>query len=165
MTTDEIILRVLRNSTLTEELRNPEIELLASLFTVREYKAGDAILTPGNTELKDALMMLAVGDVEATATAGGEKMSLHLLEAGDLANIIGFTGGNVMQISATITAKADSKLLLLERTRFESLLNSNPAVVYYFMRGLVRNVHGIVRHMNMESIEMSNYVFKQGGRY
>jgi len=26
-------------------------------------------------------------------------------------------------------------------------------------------VHGIVRRMNMQSVEMSNYIYKQGGRY
>jgi CRP/FNR family cyclic AMP-dependent transcriptional regulator len=163
--TDEIILRVLRNSTLTEELRNSEIDLLASLITVRDYKAGEQILKPGDTELKDSLLILGSGDVEATAVAGAEQMTLHLLQPGDLAGIIGFVGGNVMQISATVVAKTDSRLLVLDRVRFESLLNSNPAIVYYVMRGIVRNVHGIVRRMNMQSLEMSNYVFKQGGRY
>ena len=165
MTVDEIILRALHNSTLSEELRDSEVDLLASLITVRDYKAGDLILKPGDTELKDTLLILGSGDVEATATAGGEQMTLHLLQPGDLAGIIGFVGGSVMQISATVVAKTDSKVLLLDRVRFESLLNTNPAIVYYVMRGIVRNVHGIVRRMNMQSVEMTNYMFKQGGRY
>ena len=165
MTTDEMILQALRNSTLSEELRDSEVELLASLITVRDYKAGDMILKPGDTELKDTLLILGSGDVEATATTGGEQMTLHLLQPGDLAGIIGFVGGNVMQISATVVAKTDSRVLLLDRVRFESLLNANPAIVYYVMRGIVRNVHGIVRRMNMQSVEMTNYMFKQGGRY
>lgn len=165
MTTDELILQALRNSSLAEELRDSEIELLASYITVREYKAGETILKPGDSELKDTLLILGSGDVEATATTGGEQMTLHLLKPGDLAGIIGFVGGNVMQISATVVAKTDSKVLLLDRVRFESLLNIQPAIVYYVMRGIVRNVHGIVRRMNMQSMEMSNYVFKQGGRY
>ncbi|MGA8149215.1 MAG: cyclic nucleotide-binding domain-containing protein [Gallionellaceae bacterium] len=165
MTTDELILQALRNSSLTEELRDSEIELLASYITVREYKAGETILKPGDSELKDTLLILGSGDVEATATTGGEQMTLHLLKPGDLAGIIGFVGGNMMQISATVVAKTDSKVLLLDRVRFESLLNVQPAIVYYVMRGIVRNVHGIVRRMNMQSMEMSNYVFKQGGRY
>ena len=165
MPTTELIMKALCDSSLVDELRDSEIELLASLITVREYQAGETILKPGETELKDTLMILGSGDVEATATAGGEKMTLHLLQPGDLAGIIGFVGGNVMQISATVVAKTDSKLLLLDRKRFESLLNSNPAIVYYVMRGIVRNVHGIVRRMNMQSVEMTNYMFKQGGRY
>jgi CRP-like cAMP-binding protein len=165
MTTDELILKALCNSSLTDELRDSEIELLASCIAVRDYKAGETILKPGDTELKDTLLILGSGDVEATATAGGEKMTLHLLKPGDIAGIIGFVGGNVMQISATVVAKSDSKVLLLDRVRFESLLNTHPAIVYYVMRGIVRNVHGIIRRMNMQSVELSNYMFKQGGRY
>ncbi len=165
MVTNELVLNALRNSTLSEELRDSEIEQLASLITVRDYKAGEYILKPGETELKDALLILGSGDVEATANTGGEQMTLHMLQIGDLAGIIGFVGGNVMQISATTVAKTDSKVLVLERSRFESLLNSQPAIVYYVMRGIVRHVHGIVRRMNTQSVEMSNYIHRTHGRY
>ena len=104
MTTDELVLQALHNSTLSEELRDSEVELLASCISVRDYKAGEAILKPGDNELKDTLLILGSGDVEATATTGGEQMTLHLLQPGDLAGIIGFVGGNVMQISATVTS-------------------------------------------------------------
>ncbi len=165
MTTDDLILLALRDSSLSDELRDAEIEVLAKFITVRDYKAGDSILKPGDSELQDTLLILGSGEVEATATAGGEKVTLHLLKPGDLAGIIGFVGGNAMQISATVIAKTDSKVLLLDRARFESLLNTSPAIVYYVMRGIVRHVHGIVRRMNMQSVQMSNYIFKQDGRY
>jgi CRP-like cAMP-binding protein len=165
MVANDLIINALRNSSLAEELRDSEIEQLASLITVRDYKAGESILKPGDTELKDALLILGSGDVEATANTGGEQMTLHLLQIGDLAGIIGFVGGNVMQISATTIAKTDSKVLVLERSRFESLLNSQPAIVYYVMRGIVRHVHGIVRRMNTQSVEMSNYIHRTHGRY
>ena len=165
MTTDDLILQTLHNSTLTEELRDAEIEALARIMIVREYKAGETVLKPGDVELKDTLLILASGDVEATAVTGGEQMTLHLLQPGDLAGIIGFVGGNISQVSATVMAKTESKVLLLDRVRFEALLNSQPAIVYYVMRGIVRHVHGIVRRMNMQSVEMSNYLYRSQGRY
>ena len=166
MTTDDLILQALRNSTLSDELRDSEIDALANLITVRDYKAGESILKQSdNNQLNDALLILGSGEVEATATTGGEKVTLHLLKPGDLAGIIGFVGGSAMQISATVVAKTDSRVLLLDRARFETLLNTQPAIVYYVMRGIVRHVHGIVRRMNMQSVQMSNYIFKQGGRY
>lgn len=166
MTKDDLILQALRNSTLAEELRDSEIDALASLISVRDFAAGDILLQPGdNSRMKDTLLILGSGEVEANAVIGGEKMTLHLLKPGDLAGIIGFVGGSATQVSATVIAKTDSKVLLLERARFESLLNSQPAIVYYVMRGIVRHVHGIVRRMNMQSVEMSNYIYKQGGRY
>ncbi|MEQ1673911.1 MAG: cyclic nucleotide-binding domain-containing protein [Candidatus Nitrotoga sp.] len=165
MTTNELILHTLHQSTLTEELRDAEVEDLAKIFELKEYKAGTYLLQPSESELRNTLIMLASGEVEATATIGGEKATLHLLQPGDLAGIITFVGGSVAQISATVMAKTDSKVLLLERSRLESFLSTNPAIVYYVMRGVVRHVHGIVRRMNMQSVEMSNYIYKQGGRY
>ncbi len=165
MTKEDLIIQTLHNSTLTEELRDSEIDQLASLIKVRDYKAGEYILKPGDTMLKDSLLILGSGDVEATANTGGEQMTLHMLQPGDLAGIIGFVGGNVMQISATTIAKTDSKVLVLERSKFESLLNTQPAIVYYVMRGIVRYVHGIVRRMNTQSVEMSNYIYRTQGRF
>ena len=165
MTKEDLIIQTLHNSTLTEELRDSEIDQLASLISVRDYKAGEYLLKPGDAVLKDALLILGAGDVEATANTGGEQMTLHMLQPGDLAGIIGFVGGNVMQISAVTQAKTDSKVLVLERTKFEALINTHPAIVYYVMRGIVRYVHGIVRRMNTQSVEMSNYIYKTKGRF
>ncbi len=165
MTADELILRVLQDSDLTSELRDAEIETLASIMTVHDYKAGEYLLRPGDLKLDKTLMILGEGEVEATAAIRGEKATMHLLQPGDIAGIITFVGGDATQISATVQVKKDSKVILLERVRFESLLNSNPAIVYYVMRGIVRHVHGIVRRMNMQSVEMSNYIHRTGGRY
>lgn len=165
MPTNSLILQTLNNSTLTEELRDAEIEILARLFEVKDFKAGTAMLRPGEERLKNSLIVLASGEVEATATLGGEQATLHLLQPGDLAGIITFAGGNVAQISATVIAKTDCQVLLLERSKFESLLNTQPAIVYYVMRGIVRHTHGIVRRMNMQSVEMSNYIYRTQGRF
>ena len=165
MTKEDLIIQTLHNSTLTEELRDSEIDQLASIITVSDYKAGEFLHKPSDAGLKDALLILGSGDVEAIANTGGEQMTLHMLQPGDLAGIIGFVGGNVMQISATTQAKTDSKVLVLERTKFEALINTHPAIVYYVMRGIVRYVHGIVRRMNTQSVEMSNYIYKTKGRF
>ncbi len=165
MTTDDLVLQALRESSLSDELRDAEIDVLAKFIKVHEYKAREIILKPGDAALQDTLLILGSGEVEATATVAGEKVTLHLLKPGDLAGIIGFVGGNAMQISATVIAKTDCKLLMLDRVPFETLLNTNPAIVYYVMRGIVRHVHGIVRRMNMQTAQMNNYIFKQGGRY
>jgi CRP/FNR family transcriptional regulator, cyclic AMP receptor protein len=165
VTTDELILQILRNSDLTSELRDAEIEVLAGIMTVHEYKAGEFLLRPGDNRLEKTLMILGTGEVEATAAVRGEKATLHLLQPGDIAGIITFVGGDATQISAVVQVKKDSKVILLERSHFESLLNTNPAIVYYVMRGIVRHVHGIVRRMNMQSVEMTNYIHRTGGRY
>lgn len=151
-------MHALRNSTLTNELRDPEIELLASQIKLRDYKAGDIILQPTDESLEDALLILGSGEVEAAANVGGDLVTLHLLQPGDLAGIIGFVGGTGIQVSATVIAKTDSKVLVLERSRMELFLNSQPAIIYFVMRGIVRYVHGIIRRLNTQSVEMNNAI-------
>lgn len=165
MMTDEVIKGILRNSDLTEELRDAEIEALASVMTIKDCKAGEVLLNQETRMLEKTLMILVSGEIDATATVRGEKAILHLTQPGDIAGIITFVGGDATQISATVLVKKDSKVILLERARFESLLNTHPATVYYVMRAIVRHVHGIVRRMNMQSVEMSNYIHRTGGRY
>jgi hypothetical protein len=56
-------------------------------------------------------------------------------------------------------------VLGLARQRLESLLATHPAVVYHVMRGIIRIVHETQRRLSDQAVELSNYVYKQHGRY
>lgn len=159
-----LVIDTLRTSTITEELSDAEVEILAGLFEVRDYKAGEAITKPSDAK-NDNLFILAHGDIEVKILSGHEEATIHVLKPGDLAGIITFVGGAASHISATLYAVGDTKVLSLERAMFETLINSHPMIVYKVMRGVVRNVHGIVRRMNVQSTELSNYIFRTHGRY
>ncbi len=159
-----LVIDTLRASPITEELSNAEVEILAELFEVQDYKAGDVIVKP-NDEKSDNLYILASGDIEVRIESAVEKAVIHVLKPGDLAGMITFAGGAASQISATLYAVGPTKVLSMQRLRFESLLNSHPKLVYHVMRGIIRNMHGIVRRVNSESAELSNYIYKTGGRY
>lgn len=160
---ESLIKSALLNSALTEELRDAEIETLSRLIELREYKAGAVIekLGENNYEsgLRDTLMMLGSGRVEVTFSSQGQTANVELSEPGELSTILGFVGGDVTQVSVGMVARTDCSLLMLDRKRFESLFNGNPAIAYYVMRGIVRYVHGIVRRLNMQTVEMSNYLY------
>ncbi len=160
---DELILNALLNSALTEELRDAEIEVLSRLVELRQYQAGEIIERPGDNNyedsLRDTLMMLGSGEVEVSFRTRGETASRKLSEPGELSAILGFVGGDVSQISVGVTARTDCSMLMIDRARFEGLLNGHPAIVYYVMRGIVRHVHGIVRRLNMQTVEMANYLY------
>lgn len=159
-----LVIDTLRTSTITEELSDAEVEILASLFEVKDYKSGEQIVQPGDDQ-PDNLYILAHGDIEVKIQSGGEESTIHVLKPGDLAGIITFAGGAASQVSATLYAVGDTKVLSVERAKFESLINSHPMIVYRVMRGVVRNVHGIVRRMNTQSAELSNYIYRTHGRY
>ncbi|MDH4216412.1 MAG: cyclic nucleotide-binding domain-containing protein [Gallionella sp.] len=158
-----IVIDTLHNSAITEELNIAEVKILAGLFEVDEYKAGEVISS--HADKKDNLYILAQGEIEVKTQSGNAENTIHVLKPGDLAGIITFVGGAATQHSATLYALGDTKVLTLERNKFETLLNSHPMIVYKVMRGIVRNVHSIVRHMNAQSSEMSNYIFRTHGRY
>ncbi|HZW85867.1 MAG TPA: cyclic nucleotide-binding domain-containing protein [Gallionella sp.] len=159
-----LVIDTLRTSAITEELSDAEVKILAGLFEVRDYKSGEAITKPSDVK-NDNLFILAHGDIEVKVHSDNEEFVIHILKPGDLAGIITFVGGAVSHVSATLYAMGDTKVLSLERSRFESLINSHPMIMYRVMRGIVRNVHGIVRRINTQSIEMSNYIFSIKGRY
>lgn len=159
-----LITDTLRISTVTEELSDAEVEILASLFEVKDYKAGDAIVQPADKH-PDNLYILAHGEIEVKIKTGTEEQTISVLKPGNLAGIITFAGGASSDISATLYAVGKTKVLSMERARFESLINTHPMIVYKVMRGVVRNVHGIVRSMNSQSAELSNYIYQVHGRY
>ncbi|HCI14312.1 MAG: Crp/Fnr family transcriptional regulator [Gallionellales bacterium GWA2_60_142] len=159
-----LVIDTLRTSTITEELSDAEVEILAGLFDVRDYKGGDVIVRPGD-EQPDNLYILAHGDIEVKIQSSEGAATIHVLKPGDLAGMITFVGGAATQVSATLYAVGDTKVLSLERVKFETLINSHPMIVYRVMRGVARNMHGIVRRMNTESAELSNYIYRTHGRY
>jgi CRP-like cAMP-binding protein len=154
----------LRTSTITEELSDTEVEMLAGLFKIQDFKSGEVIVRPGD-EQPDNLYILAHGDIAVKIESGGEESTIHVLKPGDLAGIISFVGGAASDISATLCAVGNTKVLSMARAEFEKLINSHPMIVYKVMRGVVRNVHGIVRRVNSQSAELSKYIYRFNGRY
>ena len=159
-----LVMDTLRTSTITEELSDDEVRIIEGLFEVQDYKSGEIIVQPGDKQ-PDNLYILAHGDIEVKIESEGKESIIHVLKPGDLAGIITFVGGAASDISATLYAVGKTKVLSMARAEFEKLINSHPMIVYKVMRGVVRNVHGIVRRVNSQSAELSNYIYKTHGRY
>jgi CRP/FNR family cyclic AMP-dependent transcriptional regulator len=159
-----LVIDTLRTSTVTDELSDDEVKVIEGLFGVQEYKSGEAIVQPGDAR-PDNLYILAHGDIEVKIKSDDGEFVIHVLKPGDLAGMITFVGGAAEQISAMLYAVGATKVLSLERDKFESLINSHPMIVYRVMRGVVRNLHGIVRRTNSQSAELINYIYRANGRY
>jgi CRP/FNR family cyclic AMP-dependent transcriptional regulator len=154
----------LRSSTVTDELSDAEVKIIECLFDVQEYESGEVIVQPGDAR-PDNLYILAHGDIEVKIESGEGESIIHVLKPGDLAGMITFVGGAAAQISATLYAVGATKVLSLERNKFESLINSHPMIIYRVMRGVARNMHGIVRRANNQSTQLLNYIYRVNGRY
>lgn len=160
-----LIIETLQASTLSQELNEAELEILSSLFEVQEYKSGE-IITPPTSETNDSLYVLAHGDIEVKIESAEEQSSsIHVLKKGDLAGMITFVGGPASLATATLQAVGDTQVIGMECHKFESLINTHPLIIYKVMRGIVRHLHGITRSMNVQSSELSNYIYRAHGRY
>ncbi len=149
-------------SSLGTELSEDEAELLGSLMSLQTLADGEFIIEEGGAD--DSLHVLLEGKLEVVKRTGaGEVASLAILREGDLAGELSFIDGAPHTVG--LRALCDSRVLSLKRQDFEDLIDKHPKLIYKVMRTVVRSAHNIVHRMNFEFIELSNYIFKQHGRY
>ena len=96
-------------------------------------------------------------------TGGGDTASLAVLRDGELAGELSFIDGEPHTVA--LRALCDCVVISLARQEFEQIVDEHPQLVYKVMRAIARSAHRIVHRMNLQFIELSNYVFKQHGRY
>ncbi|HSG58411.1 MAG TPA: cyclic nucleotide-binding domain-containing protein [Woeseiaceae bacterium] len=150
------------NSSLGSELTTEEATILARTMASRVLGDGDFLITEGDND--DALHVLLDGKLEVVKRTGaGEEASLGVLREGDLAGELSFVDGHAHTVA--LRALCSTTLLSLTREDFEALVDENPRLVYKVMRSVARSAHKIMHRMNAEFIELSNYIFKQHGRY
>jgi len=149
-------------SSLGSELSNDEAGALAALMSHREISDGEFLIDEGTSD--DTLHILLAGKLEVVKhTGAGETASLAILRPGALAGELSFIDGAVHTVG--LRALCDCRVLSLKREDFEGIIDANPRLVYKVMRAVARSAHRIVHQMNHEFIELSNYIFKQHGRY
>ena len=153
---------ILHASPFAAELTDAQCRELSKIISVRSLKEGEVLIKEGHSD--NSLHVVISGMLAVMKDSGaGESITLHILKAGDLAGALGFIDG--MEHSATLSSIGNTELFSLQRDAFEALLATDPAIVYRVMRSIVRAVHGIVRRMNNQHVELTNYINKQHGRY
>ena len=152
-----MVLRSGRSST------QKEAGKLAMLMSHSELVDGEYLIQEGASD--DSLHVLLSGKLEVVKSTGAdETASLAILRPGALAGELSFVDG--AQHTVGLRALCDCRVLLrLKRKDFEAIIEDEPQLVYKVMRAVVRSAHRIVHQMNYEFVELSNYIFKQHGRY
>lgn len=149
-------------SSLGAELSQKEASALALLMTHSELADNEFLIKEGATD--DSLHVLLSGKLEVVKSTGAdESASLAILRPGALAGELSFVDGS--QHTVGLRALSECRVLRLKREDFESIINEHPQLAYKVMRAVVRSAHRIVHQMNYEFVELSNYIFKQHGRY
>lgn len=152
----------IQQSSLGVELDDRQTEVLAGLGNVSKLAEGQYLIEEGTSD--DSLHILLDGKLEVVKSAGmGEEVTLHVLREGDMAGQLSFVDS--VPHSLGLRALCACEVFSLKRDDFESLITSEPHLVYKVMCAIMRSAHKILHRMNLQHVELSNYVYKQHGRY
>ena len=152
----------LQQSSLGVELSDQQADVLADLGNEIGLKEGQFLIEEGASD--ESLHVLLDGKLEVVKKAGmGEEITLHILREGDMAGQLSFVES--VPHSLGLRALSGCEVFSLKRKDFETLITREPELVYKVMCAIMRSAHKILHRMNLQHIELSNYVYKQHGRY
>ena len=152
----------LRTTRLCAELTDDQCRTLAEACTLQDLAQGDVLVREGTTDAH--LYVIVSGVLGVIKNAGGpEATTLSTLTAGDFVDELGFMDDTPYYASKV--ALGPVRVIGLERGKLEALLPKEPEIVYRVMRAIVRVTHQIQRRLSMQQNELSNYIYKQHGRY
>jgi CRP/FNR family cyclic AMP-dependent transcriptional regulator len=152
----------LRASRLAAELTDEQCRTLAAVIKLRELADGEVLVHEDTSDTH--LYVLIAGSLAVARGAGkADELTLFSLNPGDLIGELSFLDDTVHY--ASVISRGASRVFGLERAQLESLLEHEPLIVYRVMRAIVRTVHKVQRRLSAQAAELSNYIYKQHGRY
>jgi CRP/FNR family transcriptional regulator, cyclic AMP receptor protein len=161
-TADPALYEALRASPLATELTPEQTSVLSALVSLESFRAREVLAQEGTTGNRLYVVVDgAIGVVKHHGTP--DETLLATLKPGDFAHELGFLDG--AQRYASLVASADVRVLVLEREKLESLIDTEPRILYRVMCAIVRTVHRIQTRLSVQANELTNYITKQHGRY
>ncbi|HUL46262.1 MAG TPA: cyclic nucleotide-binding domain-containing protein [Steroidobacteraceae bacterium] len=150
----------LRSSPLGAELTPSECAVLAKLVHLKELADGEVLLPEG---ARDPLVHVVVdGRVQVVKDSVHGRTVLHTLKPGDLLGELSFMDDEPRY--GALIASGPARVLSLSRADFETLVETEPRVVYKVMRAIMRVAHRVQRNVSRELQELQNYVYRTGAR-
>ena len=159
---EQTAFEAVRASHLGTELSGEQATTLSSIVSFRDLAPGEILVPEGTSD--DHLYVIVSGLLGVIRNAAGQDpVTLFTLTAGDFVGELSFIDGT--RHYASLVATAPTRVFGIEREKLESLLPAHPEIVYRVMRAILRTVHQIQRRLSMQSVELTNYIYKQHGRY
>ena len=140
----------------------PSSGILVRHLAFRDLAPGEVLVVEGTSD--NHLYAIVRGSLGVVRNAGTPtQVTLLTLTTGDLVGELSFLDETPHY--ASLVAMGATRVFGLEREQLEALLSAHPEIVYRVMRAIVRTVHQIQRRLSMQSTELTNYIYKQHGRY
>src|SRR5574340_40106 len=146
----------LREYMFFSDLSDEELSAVSKIVKRKDFKLGETVFR--DSEDGNSLYLIKRGEVKACKTApDGELFTLTLMKDGDIFGEMSFLDGRPR--SATIVAISDLETYVLEKNDFDTLVESNPRMVFKLLKNIIFIIHSIVRGMNSRYVEMVNYMW------
>ena len=159
---DPVVVAAMKDSKLAAELTEGQLDILSTRVALRTLRAGEVLVPEGTSD--NHLYVLVSGALAIVRGVGtAEPVTLFTLAQGDFVGELSFIDATPHY--ASVVAVGPARVFGLEREKLEALLTEHPEIVYRVMRAIVRTVHQIQRRLSMQSTELTNYIYKQHGRY
>jgi CRP/FNR family transcriptional regulator, cyclic AMP receptor protein len=159
---DPALYEAVRACPLAVDLTPEQTAVLAGLMRLESFPPKQVLASEGSTDNRlYAVVEGTLGVVKHRATP--DETLLATLKPGDFAHELGFLDG--AQRYASLVALTEVRVLVLEREKLESLIDTQPRILYRVMCAIVRTVHRIQTRLSVQATELTNYITKQHGRY
>ena len=158
---DAMVFEKLCTTAFAKELTANQCATLANVMTVRKLSRNQFLIREHQRD--DTLHIVVRGNLAVLKKVGEDEEVISFVREGGLAGAMGFIDGQ--EHVAGLRAINDTEVLSLSRANLEQLMMHDPALVYNVMRAIIRSVHGIVRNMNDQYVQLTNYIKGQHGRY
>ncbi len=147
-----------RASALAAELNDEQIGALAALVETHELTEGEILIEQGTRD--DRMFLLVRGALVVCRRSEDNQswINLHRLAPGEIVGELAFLEN--LERTASVRATQDTEVVSLRRSKLESVLESDPLLVYRIMRAILRSVHRVVSHLNAQHAHLVDYVMR-----
>lgn len=158
----ETIVNDLRVSALSTDLGGEELQAFARIVDERRLSDGEVLVGEGTRD--DRLYIVSEGRLAVTRRAEiGGGNTIAILGPGDLAGELAFIDGS--ERHSSLVAIGPTRVLGVSKGTLEAEVDRNPRLVWHVLCAIIRRAHEVQRRLSLQALELSNYVFKQHGRY
>ncbi|WP_029407632.1 Crp/Fnr family transcriptional regulator [Thiomicrorhabdus sp. Milos-T2] len=152
------IAQLISETILGQDVTFEECEKLSTAVTKRSLSAGETLFEAGTKD--ETLYLLVSGKLDIIKVLGNNN-TIHIdtLKPGSMTGELSFIDGNTHTMR--LSAKKDSKVLMLHKDAFEELVEKEPMLTYHVMRSILRYSHVMQRKINAKYLEMHRMVQNQ----
>lgn len=141
-----------------QDLDGSETGLVKDFLERKEYGPNEVIYKEGETG--DSLNIIAKGKVKINKMmVEGDQFCIATLKEGDIFGIMSFLDGSAHD--ATIVSDRQTELIVLGRSDFERLVDSNPFAGSKILRRIAMHLASIVRNMNCQYMDLMHLMFRK----